>query len=82
MEQRTYKEIPLHVRIQAGDRMANRASTGEKVSDIVSDLGISRSHLYNLENKFNQDPSMVDMHREGRPVKITPETEEKIMQQL
>ena len=82
MEPRTYEQIPLHVRIQAGHRMANRVNTGENVNDIATDLGISRTHMYNLEKKFNQDPTMVDRPREGRPIKIDEETKGKIMQQI
>ncbi len=82
MEPRTYDQIPLYVRIQAGSRMANRARSGEKVTDIAADLGVSRSHLYALETKFREDPSMADRPREGRPEKIDEEMEEKIIQQI
>ena len=43
--------IPLATRIQAGYRMAHRKESGEKVSNISSELGISRPHLYILEEK-------------------------------
>lgn len=78
MDSITYERIPLHLRIQAGHRMAHRGESGEKVVDIANDLKISRSHLYLLEAKFDEDPTMIDKHREGRPSKVDAHLERRI----
>ena len=46
--------------------MAHRKESGEKVSNISSELSISRSHLYILEEKYKNDPEMRDKRRDGR----------------
>lgn len=71
--------IPQDQRIVAGNRMARRALTGEKVSQIARDTGISRQHLYSLERKYNQDPTMKDQDRSGRPPKVSSELERRIV---
>ena len=82
MDSFTYERIPLHLRIQAGYRMAHRSESKEKVIDIANDLNISRSHLYLLEDKFDEDPTMIDKHRESRPSKVDGYLERRIGREL
>lgn len=71
--------IPLVKRIEAGSRMARRKETGEKVSDIASELQVSRSHLYVLEEKYKLDQEMSDKQRAGRPLKIDDQGKRRIV---
>lgn len=71
MDQNPNHYIPLHKRIQAGQLMTQRFQLGITVAEISRQLDISRTHLYELERKYLDDPSMVDQHRVGRPLKVT-----------
>lgn len=71
--------IPLEKRIQTGYRMVKRKESGEKISDIASDLHISRTHLKNLEEKYRTDPTMKDKERAGRPLKADDRTIRRIV---
>ena len=54
----------------------------ETVAEISNSMGISRSHLYSLEDKFIEDPSMVDKPRDGRPLKVSDRTERRIVREI
>ena len=62
--------------------MAHRSESKEKVIDIANGLSISRSHLYLLEDKFDEDPTMIDKHRESRPSKVDGYLERRIGREL
>ena len=82
MSQRTYSRIPLHKRVEAGLRMAQRSQTREKASEISTEMNISLSHLYLLEKKYNQESSMVDEEREGRPGKFDERFERRVIREI
>ena len=82
MSKQTYNFIPLRLRIRAGQRMVSRKENQESVSNISRDLGISRSHLYRLEEKYLEDPSMEDKERTGRPRKIKVQMERRIVREI
>jgi len=69
MEPGAYERIPIHKRIELAIRMKSRFKDQESVAQISEDTGVSRSHLYLLEDKYNEDPTMADKRREGRPAK-------------
>ena len=73
--------IPLHKRIEAGSIMASRHRTLETVTLIAQDFGISRNRLYLLEAKNNEDPTMADLPRSGRPKKFDRHVERRIMRE-
>lgn len=50
--------------------MAHRKELGITVVEISETLEISRSHLYVLEKKYSEDPTMADKDRSGRPSKV------------
>ena len=79
MTPNNYERLPLHLRIEAGYRMPQRPYSKEKVTDISDDLNISRSHLYSLETKYKEDPTMADRPREGRPPKIDEYIERRVL---
>ena len=62
---------PLHSRIQAY-RMAHKGEHEEKVVDIANDLKISRSHLFLLEAKFNEDQLLSINIEKAAPQKLMP----------
>ena len=82
MDQNQNHTIPLATRIEAGYRMAHRHEHAEKVIDIGDDLNICRKHLYNLEAKYNEDQSMMDKPREGRPPKVDDRLERRVLQEI
>lgn len=82
MNPNTYERIPLHLRIQAGYRMAHRLEHAERVTDIATDLNISRSHLYVLEEKYAEDPTMVDRPRDGRPPKVDDHLARRVIREM
>jgi len=69
MEAKDNERIPLRKRIEAASRML-RFQTLETVANISRDLQISRSHLYVLERKYDEDQTMADRLRDGRPKKV------------
>ena len=82
MNSLTYQRIPVHIRIQAAIRMKNRFKNRESVAQISEDMHISRSQLYLLEDKFNEDPTMVDKPREGGPRKVNERMERRIIREI
>jgi len=82
MNNNSYERIPLSKRIEAALRMRNRFKVKETVAEISNSMGISRSHLYSLEDKFIEDPSMVDKPRDGRPLKVSDRTERRIVREI
>jgi len=56
MESNMYQRIPLDKRISAAIRMINRFQVGETVAQISLETGISRTHLYTLEEKYRKYP--------------------------
>lgn len=82
MEQNRNHYIPLETRVEAGYRMAHRHEHHEKVVDIADDLRISRKHLYNLEEKYDEDQSMVDKPRDGRYPKVDDRTERIVLREI
>lgn len=82
MSQATFQFIPLHRRIIAGQRMVLRKQSGETVTRISSSLNISRSHLYVLEQKYIEDPSMQDKARGGRPPKVNEYLRRRVIREL
>lgn len=63
----------------AGHRMQQRGETGESVSEISRETGISRKHLYDLEKKYANNPLMADLERTGRPPKVTEQMRRRII---
>jgi len=49
------------------------------VKVISEETGISEKHLYTLERKYQEDPSMADRERSGRAKKVTTQTERMII---
>ena len=82
MSQSTFRFIPLHIRIAAGERMVNRKQTGEKVSDIAADLGVSRFQMYNIGKRYEEDQTMADRVRGGRPPKVTEQTRRRVIREF
>lgn len=82
MQPNHQQRLPVHKRVEAGYRMSHRSETGEKVTEISEDLGISRSALYSLENKYAEDPSMADKPRGGRPAKVDERLERRIIREI
>ena len=82
MTSNNYERLPLHLRIEAGYRMSQRPYSKEKVTDTSDDLNISRSHLYSLETKYKEDPTMADRPREGRPPKIDEYIERRVLRDI
>lgn len=82
MDKSRHKRILVEKRVEAAVRMEERKNTKETVEHISTTLGISRQHLYSLEKKHKQHPSMNDIEREGRPKKVTPEIERRIVREI
>ena len=74
--------IPQPERIQAAFQMANRSKNGQTVAEISEETGISRSHLYKLERKFEEDEEMLDKPRTGRPLKHDEHTSRRIVREI
>lgn len=49
------------------------------MTEMANQLRISGSHLYELERKYQEDPTMADSERPGRPPKITERGESRIL---
>ena len=62
--------------------MRLRFQTKETVTDISRDLQISRSHLYVLERKYDEDPTMADKQREGCPTKVDEHLQRRIVRKI
>jgi len=82
MEIETSHYIPQDLRAIAGWEMTNRADSGKKVTQISKELNISYSHLYNLEKKYQCDPTMADAERLGRPPKIDERSERRMLRSV
>src|SRR4051812_15043336 len=82
MEEEAFAYIPIHKRVEAEVRMGLRFESGETVTGIAADLDISRQHLYRLEDKYYNDPSMADKERSGRLSKVDPYMEERILREV
>lgn len=82
MESNMYQRIPLDKRILAAIRMINRFQVGETVAQISLETGISRTHLYTLEEKYNEEQTMMDKKRGGRPAKTDERTERRIVHEI
>ena len=82
MEIEDNERIPLHRRTETATRMRLRFQTKETVTDISRDLKISRSHLYVLERKYDEDPTMADKQREGCPTKVDEHLQRRIVQEI
>ena len=79
MSQTNSHYIPLHLRIYAASLMALRKKNKETVQQISDKTGISRSQLYELENKSHDNQSMVDKERAGCPPKLKPRFERRVV---
>lgn len=82
MNENSHHYIPQHLRIAAGLRMTLRWKNKESVADISRETGISRSHLYILEKKYLDDPTMEVEERPGRPRIYDEHTERRIVRQI
>lgn len=62
--------------------MESHFKNQESVAQISEDTGFSRSHLYLLEDKYNEDPTMADKRREGRPPKVDDRLKRRIIREI
>jgi len=79
IEQEEGRYIPLSKRVYAAALMESRHRAHMTVVEIQHITKISRGHLYFLEEKFRNDPTMVDKPREGRPKKVDTYLERRII---
>jgi len=79
MNNRSSHYIPLHERYLAAILMKQRHETGKTVADIHRETEISRNQLYLLESKYQEDQTMVDLERTGRPRKVDALMERRII---
>ena len=82
MSKQTYNFIPLRLRIRAGQRMVSRKENQDSVSNFSRYFGTSRSHLYCLEEKCLEDPSMEEKERTGRPRKAKVQMERRVVREI
>ena len=76
-----YKRIPQAKRIEIAVEMEQRSETGRSVSDIARKYKVTANHCYRLEKKHKIDPDMNDDDRSGRPLKVTPTMERRIIRE-
>jgi len=79
MDSRT---ISYERRYEGARRMANRLRSQETVVQISLDTGISRDRLYELEDLYERGQSLEDKPRPGRPKKVTPQMENRVIRTL
>jgi len=82
MDNSNSRRISPERRMEATIRMVQRSQTGESVSEISRNTGISRQRLYELEDSYNQRRSVEDRSRTGRPSKVTPQIESRVIRSL
>ena len=82
MEKEGFHFIPQPERIQVAFQMANRSKNGQTVAEMSEETGISRSHLYKLGRKFEEDEEMLDKPRTGRPLKYDEHTSCRIVREI
>lgn len=81
MNNSNYHRVPKAKRIEIAVEMEQRAETGRSVSEIARKHGVSVNHCYRLEKKRRLDPEMNDENRPGRPSKVTPTMERRIIRE-
>jgi len=82
MEPGAYEQIPIRKRIELAIRMKSRFKNQESVAQISEDTGVSRSHIYLLEDKYNEDLTMTDKRRQGRPPKVDDKLKRRIIREI
>ena len=63
MEQSKIQRLNRAQRLEGVIKMSQRGSTGQTVKEISEETGITEKHLYTLERKYQEVPSMVDRER-------------------
>ena len=76
-----YKRLSQDKRVQIAVEMEQRNKTGDSVGDIAQRYNVSKKHCYALENKHQIIPEMDDLERSGRPPKVTPILERRIVRE-
>jgi len=79
MNQNHAHYIPPNRSVHAGTLMDGRRKAHITVTEIQEGTEISRNHLYLLEDKYHNDPTMAGKPRSGRPAKVDAIMERRII---
>ncbi len=81
MNNSNYQRLPKSKRIEIAVEMDQRVETGRSVGEIARNHHVTVNRRYRLEKKHAINPEMDDESRSGRPVKVTPTMERRIVRE-